>query len=163
MLWVRVSDTRERLGASVLGTQHCVTEWVFALGDAQSFSGLTSKIPPLGSMLNFDADVKNTTARYQCENGLEHLHCFFSPTNHGLQTTRNNNLFSAKHEMTFDPTLIEVPRISFTRINLGGSRAGGPGMEWVPIPAGSSDPAPLSQALERKPCCGEGAKRGPTL
>ncbi len=31
--------------------------------------GLTSKIPPLGSMLHFDADVKNkTTARHQCEN-----------------------------------------------------------------------------------------------
>ncbi len=25
----------------------------FTLGDAQSFSGLTSKIPPLGSMLNY--------------------------------------------------------------------------------------------------------------
>ncbi len=33
-------------------------EAVFTLGDARSFSGLTSKIPPLGSMLNFDADVK---------------------------------------------------------------------------------------------------------
>ncbi len=31
---------------------------VFTLGDAQSFSGLTSKLPPLGAMLNFDADVK---------------------------------------------------------------------------------------------------------
>ncbi len=30
----------------------------FTWGDARSFSGLTSKIPPLGSMLNFDADVK---------------------------------------------------------------------------------------------------------
>ena len=29
----------------------------FTLGDARSFSGLTSKIPPLGSMLNFDADA----------------------------------------------------------------------------------------------------------
>ncbi len=29
------------------------------LGDARSFSGLTSKIPPLGSMLNFDAGVTN--------------------------------------------------------------------------------------------------------
>ncbi len=27
-------------------------------GDAQSFCGLTSKIPPLSSMINFDADVK---------------------------------------------------------------------------------------------------------
>ncbi len=33
-------------------------EWVFTLGDARLFSGLTSKIPLLGSMLNFDADVK---------------------------------------------------------------------------------------------------------
>ncbi len=40
---------------------------VFALGDARSFSALTSKIPPLGSMQNFDADVKKTTARHQCE------------------------------------------------------------------------------------------------
>ena len=31
---------------------------VFTLGDTRSFSGLTSKIPPLDSMLNFDADVK---------------------------------------------------------------------------------------------------------
>ncbi len=37
---------------------------VFTLGDARSFSGLTSKIPPLGSVLNFDADVKKTTARH---------------------------------------------------------------------------------------------------
>ncbi len=28
------------------------------MGDARSFLGPTSKIPPLGSMLNFDADVK---------------------------------------------------------------------------------------------------------
>ncbi len=41
---------------------------VFTLSDAQSFYELTSKIPPLGSMLNFDADVKTTTARHQCEN-----------------------------------------------------------------------------------------------
>ena len=39
-------------------------EGVFTLGDAISFSALTSKIQPLGSMFNFDADVKNTTARY---------------------------------------------------------------------------------------------------
>ncbi len=31
---------------------------VFILGDARSFSMLTSTIPPLGSTLNFDADVK---------------------------------------------------------------------------------------------------------
>ncbi len=41
---------------------------VFTLGDARSFSGLTSKIPPLVSTLNFDDDVKNPTARHQCEN-----------------------------------------------------------------------------------------------
>ena len=40
------------------------TEWVSILGDARSFSGPTSKIPPLGSMLNFDADVKTMTARH---------------------------------------------------------------------------------------------------
>ncbi len=32
---------------------------VFTLGDAQSIVGLTSKIPPLGPMVNFDADVTN--------------------------------------------------------------------------------------------------------
>ncbi len=37
---------------------------VFTLGDARSFFALTSKIPPLGSMLNFDADVKKSTARH---------------------------------------------------------------------------------------------------
>ncbi len=41
---------------------------VFLLSDALSFSGLASKIQPLGSMFNFDADVKKTTARHQCEN-----------------------------------------------------------------------------------------------
>ncbi len=41
---------------------------VFTLGDARSFSGLTSKIPPLGSVLKFDTDVKKTTARQQCKN-----------------------------------------------------------------------------------------------
>ncbi len=30
----------------------------FTLGDAWLFLGLRAKIPPLGSMLNFDADVK---------------------------------------------------------------------------------------------------------
>ncbi len=40
---------------------------VFTLGDAQSLQGLTSKIPALGWMLNFDADVKKMTARHQCE------------------------------------------------------------------------------------------------
>ncbi len=40
---------------------------VFTLGDARVFSGLTSKIPPLGSMLNFDADVSKLTVRHECE------------------------------------------------------------------------------------------------
>ncbi len=40
---------------------------VFTSRDTWSFSGLTSKMPPLGSMLNFDADVKKMTARHQCE------------------------------------------------------------------------------------------------
>ncbi len=31
---------------------------LFTVGDARSFCGLTSKITPLGSMFNFDADVK---------------------------------------------------------------------------------------------------------
>ncbi len=55
-------DTNHRL-------RYCgETEVVFTLGDARSFSGLTSTFPPLGSMLNFDADVNKTTARHQCEN-----------------------------------------------------------------------------------------------
>ncbi len=41
------------------------------------FVGLTSKIPPLGSMLNFDADVKKTTVRHQCEKPLiTGAHCW---------------------------------------------------------------------------------------
>ncbi len=36
---------------------------VFTLGDTWSFSGLTSKIPPQGSMLNFDADVNKNRPR----------------------------------------------------------------------------------------------------
>ncbi len=38
---------------------------LFTLGDARSLFAQTSKIQPLGSMLNFDADVKNTTPRHQ--------------------------------------------------------------------------------------------------
>ncbi len=45
-----------------------ISKGVFILGDAQSFLGQTSKIPPFTSMLKFDADVKNTSARHQCEN-----------------------------------------------------------------------------------------------
>ncbi len=45
-----------------------VCQGVFTLGDVRSFLGLTSKNPPLGSMLNFDADVKDTTARHLREN-----------------------------------------------------------------------------------------------
>ncbi len=48
------------------------TEAVFTLGDTRSFFGLASKIPPLGSMLNFDVDVKKTTGRHQCEHCLSH-------------------------------------------------------------------------------------------
>ncbi len=44
---------------------------VFKLDDAQSFSGLTSKILPLGALLNFDADVNNMTARHQCESSFK--------------------------------------------------------------------------------------------
>ncbi len=47
--------------------QRNLPEGVFTLGDAWSFSGLTSKIPPLGSMLNFDADVKNVRASPMCK------------------------------------------------------------------------------------------------
>ena len=44
------------------------------MGDARSVFALTSKFPPLGSPLNFDADVKETTARHQCENRLRRVH-----------------------------------------------------------------------------------------
>ncbi len=33
-------------------------EGVFTLGDVRSLFALTAEMPPLGSMLNFDADVK---------------------------------------------------------------------------------------------------------
>ncbi len=43
----------------------CVCQGVFTLGDARSFfGGLASKNPSLGSLSNFDADVKKTTARH---------------------------------------------------------------------------------------------------
>ncbi len=51
-------------------TRLAAAEAVFTLSDAWSFSGLKSKISSLGSMLNFDANVKKTTARHQCENRL---------------------------------------------------------------------------------------------
>ena len=38
-------------------------EGVSTSSDARSFFGLTSKIPPLDSMLNFDADVKKIRPR----------------------------------------------------------------------------------------------------
>ena len=57
---------------------HCVFSGVPGMGSQRftypsrrgrrRFLGLTSKVAPLDSMLNFDADVKNTTARHQCEN-----------------------------------------------------------------------------------------------
>ncbi len=43
---------------------------VFILGDARSFFAVASKIPPLGPMLNFDADVIETTSRHQRKNRL---------------------------------------------------------------------------------------------
>ncbi len=43
------------------------------MGDKPSYFALTSKIPPLDSKLNFDADVKTTTRRHQCENGFKHV------------------------------------------------------------------------------------------
>ena len=55
-----------------------VSQGVFTLLDARSFSGLTSKISPLGSMLNFDADVKKTTARLQCENRVRRKYWKFA-------------------------------------------------------------------------------------
>ncbi len=49
-----------KLTVPVLSTCKAFPVAVSTLGDAWSFSGLTSKIPLLGSMLNFDADVKKT-------------------------------------------------------------------------------------------------------
>ncbi len=47
---------------------HCRTHKAFStLGDARSFSGLTSKLSPLGSMLKFDADVNKRPCVSQCE------------------------------------------------------------------------------------------------
>ncbi len=47
---------------------------VFTLRDMRAFSELTSKIPPLGSTVNFDADVKRQKddVRHQCENRQSH-------------------------------------------------------------------------------------------
>ncbi len=50
------------------GSKKWARPGVFTLSDARSFFGLTSKIPPLGSLLNFDADIKKMIARHQCEN-----------------------------------------------------------------------------------------------
>ncbi len=50
------------LGTGQVHTEGTDTQAVFTLSDARSFLtsafGLSSTIPPLGSMLNFDADVK---------------------------------------------------------------------------------------------------------
>ncbi len=62
---LNASHSRQ-LNPLILGRgSHRTRHVVFTLGDARSFSGLTSKIPPLGSMLSFDADVKKTSARHQ--------------------------------------------------------------------------------------------------
>ncbi len=60
-------------------TQHPL-EGIFTLGDARSFSRLTSKIPPLASMLNFDADVKETTARHPNDVKTASFHRDVRPT-----------------------------------------------------------------------------------
>ncbi len=44
------------------------TTGVLTLGDARTYFELALTIPPFVSMFNFDADVKKTTARHQCEN-----------------------------------------------------------------------------------------------
>ncbi len=69
----------------------------FTLGDARSFWRLTSKIPPLGSMLNFDADVKKMNARHQCENRFslqrpecEFPMCFPADVRAGMHCTQGN-------------------------------------------------------------------------
>ncbi len=46
------------------GSVRVLNEGVSTLSDARSRFALTSKIPPLGSMLNFDANVKKTSARH---------------------------------------------------------------------------------------------------
>ncbi len=46
----------------------------FTLGDARSRLGLTSKIPPLGAMLNFWRRRQKVTARHQCGNGCRLSH-----------------------------------------------------------------------------------------
>ncbi len=45
---------------------------VFTLRGARSFWGLTSKVPPLGFVLNFDAEVKTGPRVTQCENRVTH-------------------------------------------------------------------------------------------
>ncbi len=52
-------------GNGDLGAKRCPNGMgLLTLGDARSLSGLVSTIPPLGSMLSFDADAKMTTARH---------------------------------------------------------------------------------------------------
>ncbi len=72
-------DSKNRKEKRVLVFECCISmtrsEGVFTQGDARSFFGLTSKISPLGSMLNFDADVKKMTARHQYENPLSGCTC----------------------------------------------------------------------------------------
>ncbi len=61
--WDALSVSHDNLSSRSL-------KWFSHLVTRGRFFGLTSKIPPLGSMFNFDADVKKTTMRHQCENRL---------------------------------------------------------------------------------------------
>ncbi len=58
----------ERRDCGSIEDEREMIKGVFMSGDVLSLCGLTSKILPLDSMLNFDADVKKITARHQCEN-----------------------------------------------------------------------------------------------
>ncbi len=51
-------ETGQSERSQPFGLTAITRKWVHILGDAWSFSGLTSKIAPLASMLNLDADVK---------------------------------------------------------------------------------------------------------
>ncbi len=80
----------------------------------RGFFRLTSEIPPLCSMLNFDADVKNTTARHQCENR-------YSRDSGGIPlTVRGRNLDSVAEPIMVVIVISDGKASVFYQVRTGG-------------------------------------------
>ncbi len=82
----------------------------FILGEAWSFSGLTSKIQPLHFMLKFDADVKQSTTRHQCENRCACLQEILTEKGYSEEQVRE---YFQRHDLNGDGRLDYAEFTSF--------------------------------------------------